>query len=46
VPRGYKEDNWGNQFSFVLETVKKRSSWKRVGREPPFREDLSTRAEE
>jgi hypothetical protein len=30
--RGYKEGNWGNQISFVRE----------VGREPPFREDLST----
>jgi hypothetical protein len=26
--------------------MKKRDRWKRVGREPPFREDLSAEAEE
>jgi hypothetical protein len=24
----YKEDNWGNKVSYVLESVKKRCSWK------------------
>jgi hypothetical protein len=46
VPRSYKEDNWGNQVSSVRAAVKKRDSWKRVGREQPFREDLSAEAEE
>jgi hypothetical protein len=46
VSSGYKEDNWSNQDSFVRKAVKKRGSWKRVGREPPFREDLSMEAEE
>jgi hypothetical protein len=36
------EDNWGNQVSSVRESVKKMT----VGREPPFREDLSAEAEE
>jgi hypothetical protein len=40
------EDNWGNKVSSVREAVKKSDSWKRVGRQPPFREDLSTEAEE
>jgi hypothetical protein len=30
----------------VREAVKKRDSWKRVGRELPFRENLSTESEE
>jgi hypothetical protein len=46
VPRNYKEDNWGNQVSSVREPVNKRVSWKRVGREPLPKEDLSTEAEE
>jgi hypothetical protein len=46
VPRSYKEDNWGNQVSSVRESVKKMGSWKRVRREPPFREDFSAEAEE
>jgi hypothetical protein len=46
VPRSYKEENWGNQVSSVQEAVKKGDSWKRVRREPPFREGLSTEAEE
>jgi hypothetical protein len=28
VPRSFKEDNWGNQVSSVLESVKKGVSWK------------------
>jgi hypothetical protein len=39
--RGYKEDNWGNQVSFIGESVRKRGSW-----ELPFREDLSLEAED
>jgi hypothetical protein len=35
-----------SQVSSVQEAVKKRDSWKRVGREPPIREDLSAEAEE
>jgi hypothetical protein len=46
VTRGYKKDNWGNQVSSVREAVTKRDSLKRVGRESPFREDVSTKAEE
>jgi hypothetical protein len=46
VQRGYKEDNWGNRVSSVREAVKKRDSWKRVGREPPSRRDSSAEAEE
>jgi hypothetical protein len=46
VPSSYKEDNWGNQVSSVREAVIKRDRWKRVGREPPSREDLSAEAEE
>jgi hypothetical protein len=46
VARSYKEDNWGNQVSSVWKSVKKRDSWKRVEREPPLREDLSSEAEE
>jgi hypothetical protein len=46
MPNSYKEDNRGNQVSSVLERVKKRGSWERVGREPPFGEDLSMEAEE
>jgi hypothetical protein len=42
----YKEDNWGNQVCSVREAVKERDSWKKVGRDPPFREDLSVEAEE
>jgi hypothetical protein len=42
VPRSYKEDNLGNQISSVTGSAKKKS----VGREPPFREDLSAEAEE
>jgi hypothetical protein len=37
---------WGNRANSVRVTVKKRGSWKRVEREPPFREDLSAEAEE
>jgi hypothetical protein len=43
VPRSYKEENSGNQFSSVRKSVKKKCP---VGREPPFREDLSPEAEE
>jgi hypothetical protein len=46
VPRSYKEDKWHNQVSSVKEAVKKRDSWKRVERELPFREVLSTEADE
>jgi hypothetical protein len=46
VPRSYKEGNWGKQASSVREAVLKRDSWKRVGSEPPSREDLSADAEE
>jgi hypothetical protein len=45
VPRSYEEDNWG-ELSSVRETVKKSDSWKRVGKERPFREDLSAEVEE
>jgi hypothetical protein len=34
---GYKKNNWGNREISVRQSVKKSS----VGREPPFREDLS-----
>jgi hypothetical protein len=44
--RSYKEANWGNQVSSVRETVKKKDSWKRIGKEPPFRVELSAEAEE
>jgi hypothetical protein len=37
VPRNYKEDNWGKTISSIQEPLKKNS----VGREPPFREELS-----
>jgi hypothetical protein len=37
VPMSYKEENWGNQVSSIRECGRKRG-----GREPPFREDLST----
>jgi hypothetical protein len=46
VPRSYKEDKWDNQVSSLREALKKRASWKRVAREPPFREDLSMETEE
>jgi hypothetical protein len=46
VPRTYKEDKSGNQVISVPDAVKKRDSWKRVGRNPPFREDFSAEAEE
>jgi hypothetical protein len=46
VPRSCKEDNGGNQVSSVRESVKKRDTWKRVGREPPFRQDLRSEAED
>jgi hypothetical protein len=39
VPRSYKEDSWGNQVRSVRE-------YSSVGRELPFRKDLSTEAEE
>jgi hypothetical protein len=42
VSRSYEEDKWGNHVSSEWERVKKES----VGREPPFREDLSSEAEE
>jgi hypothetical protein len=45
MPRSFKEENLGNQVSSVREAVKKRDSWKRVWREPPFREDLSAEGE-
>jgi hypothetical protein len=28
MPRSYAEDNWGNQVSYVWESVMKRCSWK------------------
>jgi hypothetical protein len=46
VQKDYKEDNWANQVSSVWEAVNKRDSWKRAGRERPFREELSAEAEE
>jgi hypothetical protein len=42
LSRSYNEYNWGNQISSIREAVKRRDNWKRVGREPQFREDLST----
>jgi hypothetical protein len=44
VPRSYKEDNWDKQVSSVWESVKKRDTWKRVGKEPLRRKNLSTEA--
>jgi hypothetical protein len=41
VPKIYKENKWGNKVSSVWESVKET-----VGREPPFRDDLSAKAEE
>jgi hypothetical protein len=41
VPRRCKEDNWSNEVSSVRESVKKS-----FGREPPFREDLSSESKE
>jgi hypothetical protein len=47
VQTGYKEVNGGNRVSFVREAPKKRDRRKEaVGREPPFREDLSPEADE
>jgi hypothetical protein len=46
MPRSYKENKCGNRVISVPEAMKKRVSWKRVGRNPPFREDLSVEAEE
>jgi hypothetical protein len=46
LSRSYKKENSGNQSSSVWEAVKKRNSWKRLGREVPFREDLSAEDEE
>jgi hypothetical protein len=46
VPWSYKGESLGNKVSSVPKAVKKRDSWKRVGKEPPFREDLSAEAEE
>jgi hypothetical protein len=45
VSRSYEEGSLGDYVSSVLEAVKKKDSWKRVGKEPPFREDLSLEAE-
>jgi hypothetical protein len=42
LQRGYKEENWGNQFSFVRESVKKSVSWKGAA----VRENLNPEAEE
>jgi hypothetical protein len=44
VPKVYKEDKWGNQVSSERESDEKRQRQlvnEAVGREPPFREDLS-----
>jgi hypothetical protein len=38
VRRGYKKDNYGNRVISARESVWKRET---VGREPPFRQDLS-----
>jgi hypothetical protein len=46
VPRCLKEDSWGNHISTLQEAVKKRDSWKRVEREPLFRQVLSVEADE
>jgi hypothetical protein len=46
VQRSYKEDNWDKQVNSIRESVKKRDSWKRAGREPPSREYLKVEAEE
>jgi hypothetical protein len=46
IPRSYKEDTRGNHGNPMREAVKKRDSWKRVEKEPPFREGLSVEAEE
>jgi hypothetical protein len=46
MQRGDKEDNWGNQHNSVWEAVKKKKNWKRVGREPSFREGLRAEAQE
>jgi hypothetical protein len=46
VRKEYKEDNWGNQVSFYGSLRRKESVGREPGREPPFREDLSTEAEE
>jgi hypothetical protein len=46
VPRSYNEENLGNQVSSVRKAAKERDSWKRFGREPPLRKDLSEETEE
>jgi hypothetical protein len=43
VPRSYKEDNWGQSNQFCAEVCEEKCS---VGRELPFKEDLSAEAEE
>jgi hypothetical protein len=47
VPRSYRKDTWGKQVSSVRETVKKMNRRKEaVGRELPFTDDLSPKAED
>jgi hypothetical protein len=46
VPISYKKENWGNEASCVREVVKKRDSWKSLGREAPFRLCSTEEAEE
>jgi hypothetical protein len=45
-PRSYKKHHWGNKVSSIQQAVEKRESWIRLGREPPFREDLRAEVEE
>jgi hypothetical protein len=42
VPRSYKEDNWSKRVILVREAVKKGT----VGREPPYRKNMSLQAED
>jgi hypothetical protein len=46
MSRSYTEDSWGNHVSSVREAVKKWDSWKRTGRQPPFKENLAVETEE
>jgi hypothetical protein len=46
VPRYYKEDSSVCEVGSLREAVKNRVTWKRVGIERSFREDLDTEAEE
>jgi hypothetical protein len=41
VQKGYTKDNLGNRVISAQDSMKKRNSWNRIGREPSSRENLS-----